>query len=441
MPWKSNADLPESVQGLPAEAKSVFRKVANEQLAKGASDATAMKIGWTAVKAGWKKEGDEWVRKAKDAYDPDEKEDDEVQDCFESVVVDGLRKTSDGYLVGVARVGRVGIQTYSGRELGRPDLSQVRVYRPEAEVFARDALHSLAHRPVTIEHPDTTVTADNWRQHAVGQTGDEIARDGDFVRVPLVLMDAKAIKQVEDGKRELSLGYSTKLRWESGVSPKGEAYDAVQTAIRGNHLAIVSVARGGSELRLGDEERKRPMAERTITVDGLSVVLEDRDAQIVERTIQKLVDENKRLTTDAAQIAVLQKQVEAKDGEIVVLKKQVEDAALTPAKLDSAVQARAKVVTDARKIAGDTLAVDGKTDAEIKRAAVVVKLGDAAKTMKDGEIDGAFMALVGQPVDALRDGLNQAVPVNLGDARKKTQDAYTKHVQDQRDAWKGPAAA
>lgn len=63
MPWRTTADLPESVQGLPQEAKAVFLRVANEQLGKGRDEASAMRIAWTAVKNGWEKQGDSWVRK------------------------------------------------------------------------------------------------------------------------------------------------------------------------------------------------------------------------------------------------------------------------------------------------------------------------------------------------------------------------------------------
>jgi cation transport regulator ChaB len=64
--WKSNEELPSTVQGLPDEAKSVFREAANGHLKKGGDDESAMKIGWTAVKNGWSKGKDEkWTRNEK----------------------------------------------------------------------------------------------------------------------------------------------------------------------------------------------------------------------------------------------------------------------------------------------------------------------------------------------------------------------------------------
>jgi cation transport regulator ChaB len=62
--WDSNAALPDSVKGsLPDEAQTVFRRVANDRIKAGHSDVSAIKQAWTAVKNGWRKEGDQWVRK------------------------------------------------------------------------------------------------------------------------------------------------------------------------------------------------------------------------------------------------------------------------------------------------------------------------------------------------------------------------------------------
>lgn len=173
---------------------------------------------------------------------------------LDSLTLDSkFKRTADGYLAATACVARTGIQQYRGYELGRPDLSVVNVYRPPSEVFNADAMKSMSHRPVTLTHPVEPVDAGNWSKYAKGHTGDEVVRDGDHIRVSMLVMDADTIKAIlEDGTRELSMGYSTDLKWEKGVTPKGETYDAVQTDIRGNHLAIVPVARGGSTLRLGD---------------------------------------------------------------------------------------------------------------------------------------------------------------------------------------------
>ena len=478
----------------------------------------------------------------------------------DTFTLDGVRRTGDGYLAAFARVARTGVQVYRGSELGRPDLEQVRVYRPPEEVFAPDALKSFAHRPVTLRHPAVPVTARNWKKYAGGQTGDEVVRDGEFVRVPMVMMDQALIDAYErDGIKELSMGYSTDIQWRTGVTDAGEEYDAVQTAIRGNHLAVVPAARGGDQLRIGDADLssegrraaaksgaampdgsfpiesatdvehavedwgragsdpavKRHIIKRAralgaekslpstwtsdamstktcpdcgakvsqdttecpecgydfsntkdgdytmkLTIDGLTVnVADDQSGGIIEKHIANLTkqvsdaatratavaDEQKRLTDE---LATAKKTIETRDGEIVVLKKQVEDAKVTPQVLDALVRARSAVTDRAKVLLGDKYVFDGKTVEQIRKDAVTAKLADAAKDMSDGAIEGAFLALTADAKTLTADGqIASAIlqrpghAIQVGDERQKAFDESNKAREN---AWKtagAPAAS
>jgi uncharacterized protein len=327
----------------------------------------------------------------------------------ETVVLDSkvLRQTADGYMVASPRIARTGIQEYLGVEMGRSDMEKVRVWRPEGEVFARDALRSLASKPVTIEHPDVPITSKNWKDFAVGHVGEDVIRDGEFIRVPLVLMDEEAINEVKSGRAQLSVGYSAVIEWADGVTPGGEKYHAKQTAIRANHVAITHTARGGPQLRMGDN-RRDTMTTRTIMVDGFSVTLEDKDAQIVEKQIAKLATDlataqNALATaqTDAANataaaqtaLATVKTESSNKDAEIVTLKKQLTDAAMSPAKLDKMVADRVATVQRAKAIIGDSLVVEGKSDADMRKQVVLAKLGEVAKDWSEEMITASFNTL------------------------------------------------
>ena len=359
------------------------------------------------------------------------------------------RKTADGYLVASVKAARAGIQIYCGADVGRPELGRVRVYRPPEEVFSNDAMRSYAHRPITVGHRGA-VNAGNWKDVAAGQTGDEVMRDGEFVRVPLILMDATAIKVVESGTRELSMGYDCTLEFKDGTAPDGQPYDAIQRSMKMNHLAIVAAARGGSDLRIGDgNQGEADMADiktKTVTVDGLSVETTDAGAQAIEKLQRDLTTAKAETATAQRALADAQAahktEIGIKDGEIVALKKQVQDAAITPEKLDAAVKVRAAIVADAKAIAGDKLGTDGKTDIEIRRAAVAAKMGDeAAKAMSDAEIIGAFRAYV--PVKdgnaALRDALGTMQAV--GDGEKTANEARATMIADMQSAHRPKAAA
>ncbi len=130
--------------------------------------------------------------------------------------------------------------------------------RPPEEVFHADSLASYDDAPLTIEHPaEGEVNADNVRRHEVGHVKGAARQDGDRVATEQIIKDARAIKQVKAGKQQLSPGYKIELdetpghdsRYATPDNPTGR-YDATQTKIRVNHLAIVDNARGGSQMRL-----------------------------------------------------------------------------------------------------------------------------------------------------------------------------------------------
>lgn len=367
-------------------------------------------------------------------------------------VLDGVRKTKDGYLAAYANVARTGIQKYRGSELGRPDLDVVNVYRPPSEVFSKDALKSMAHRPVTLTHPSEVVDAKNWKKYAKGHTGDEILRDGDHVRVPMVLMDAEAIKAVENGTRELSMGYSTELKWTPGITEDGQRYDAVQTEIRANHLALVPVARGGSKLRFGDaasdNSNKGTPKMKTIIVDGTSIEMADATAAaLIEKHLKTLSDgfeDMKKKKDDAEEeMEKSKKACDAAMGEIAVLKKQVADAAITPEKLNALVMER-KAITDAASgLLPKDFKYDDKKIEDIRRAAVAAHLGDAAVgAMSDDAITGAFTALTATETKGGTKALAGAFRSKVSDTAQNVADNgqsdYEKRLQD---AWKSPVKA
>lgn len=348
---------------------------------------------------------------------------------FDRATTSTPRRTTDGYLVADVRVARTGIQEYLGSELGKPDMPIVRVYRPESAVFSADAMHSYAHRPVTNDHPATQVTADTWRDVAVGGTGGEVVRDGEFVRVPLVLMDGAAIADYESGKRELSMGYDAKIEFINGVTDSGEQYDAIVTSMKMNHLALVNKARGGSELRIGDspsaeglsgQDKGGRMATemKKVLVDGLTVETTEQGAQAIGKLQKDLADSASTMQAlkDAHAAALAQK-----DAEIDALKAKV----LTDAQIEARAIARADLLAKAKMVHdAEGAGYAGKTDSEIRRAVVVAKLGDAAVAGKaDAYIDARFDILVEDASST--DPVRQAISDSARAGATQMQDAAT----------------
>lgn len=321
-----------------------------------------------------------------------------AMDFMDRLTLDAPRRTADGYLAASVRVARTGIQTYSGREVdpdnahGMRDKAEVKVYRAPEEVFHKDSLASYAHRPVTIDHPPVAVNASNWRDYSVGQTDGEVLRDGEFVRVPMVIMDAEAIEAVDGGKNQISQGYSCNLDWTGGTLD-GVSYDCAQKTIRANHTAIVDFARGGNKLKIGDSGKMK-----TILVDGHNVEVSDAAEIAIAGLNTKLADAAAKLATSAAallasdaKVATLTTEAATKDAKIVTLEKQVTDSAITPDKLRAAAAAYGRTVAIGKAL-GVTV-TDAMDEPAIKKAAVTAKLGDAAKDWTPAQIDTSFATM------------------------------------------------
>lgn len=380
-----------------------------------------------------------------------------VMQFTDAVTVAGTRRTADGYLIAEAKAVRTGIQLYAGHEVGKPDMAAVRVYRAADQVFSQDSLQSFSHAPITVDHPDEGVTAENWKALSVGEVSTAAKQDGQWVILPLILKDAAAITSMESGKRQLSAGYVCELDWTPGTTADGEAYDAQQRSIKINHLALVDRARAGSQARIGDagnwgaapistidkETVTMSDALRTVVVDGLSVSTTDQGAQAITKLLKDLESSAAKLTTadTAHQTALAAKDVDLakKDAEIEGLRAKV----LSDADLDKRVQARADLVATAKAIVKD-VDTTGKSDAEIRKAVVTAKLGDAAvKDKPEAYIDARFDILaedaVKNPADPFRQVVQSGVqPVNDAGSTATAHKAMTDHMTS---AWQNPKGA
>lgn len=178
------------------------------------------------------------------------------------------KKTPEGYLIVDALIARTGIQEYQGYELPSdtagssidPDKTY-RIYRSEKEVFSPKFLDSLAQKPVTNEHPHDVgglVNADTATKKLVGVSSSDVGRQGDKIKVPLVIYDASTINDVEQGKVGISAGYTGDIVLRPGITPDGKKYDGIVINMRGNHIAICDAdsARGGKECRILDEKTR-----------------------------------------------------------------------------------------------------------------------------------------------------------------------------------------
>lgn len=321
-----------------------------------------------------------------------------------SATVIDRKMTEDGYLRVTARIARTGVQNYLRHEYGLDgDPNEIiRVYRPEEEVFDEESMASFGLKPVTDNHPEDFVDARNIRKHAVGYSGETITRDGKYLKATLLITDADAIERVNQGREEISPGYSHELVFESGKTKDGERYDAIQRKIRGNHIAIVDAGRCGGECRINDSmtcdcASCRQSKKETATMSGPKEIVFDnvpvesiQDALTIAEKYRNRADEYKGLLATAHDKTVeLQKshsaEVTAKDEEIAKLKAATSDEAIAKMAED-----RLSILMKASSILPGSYDDTGKSNAQIARDAVSAARGPE---IVEGKTDDQCLAL------------------------------------------------
>jgi hypothetical protein len=224
-------------------------------------------------------------------------------------------RTPEGYLIALAvPFARTGVQTYKAEEIDKDSTmglsGLVNVYRPKEEVLSKAAIISFEGKSVTSLHPPQFLDTNNDMVYSRGhiqnvRAGSEPLPDGEWPIVgDIIVKDATLIQQIEDDLRaELSAGYTYDLeRAPHDEHDPGAKF--VQRNIRGNHVAIVSSARGGENLRILDAkpEKGAEMPEPVVTPEkpgmlaelatfcktlGLRLVASDEDPGAVERNRKK----------------------------------------------------------------------------------------------------------------------------------------------------------
>lgn len=178
---------------------------------------------------------------------------------LDSVPLEKAEYTPEGFLIDTPIVTSVGIFEYhdaSGtvsRELRLPE-----------HVFAEESLATYEGKPVVITHDAGRVSKDNATEEIVGTILSKGYQDGGDVRVKMIIHDVEAVRQ--SGLRELSLGYDLVLD-ETPGEWNGQPYDAIQTEIAINHLAIVREARAGEQARLNIDSKENDDQKGANTMD------------------------------------------------------------------------------------------------------------------------------------------------------------------------------
>lgn len=159
------------------------------------------------------------------------------------------RKTDENGYITIENnpISRSGVFQYLGSSIGAPEPNKVyNVYRPAEELADAECLKSFHLLPLVDDHTMLGRSADGLtpaeKKGTHGITGQDVDfRDGVLYATIKIFSETLA-DLIAKGKTNLSLGYRCMYEKASGVFA-GQAYEYVQRSLRGNHIALVDVAR------------------------------------------------------------------------------------------------------------------------------------------------------------------------------------------------------
>ncbi len=364
--------------------------------------------------------------------------------------------TPEGFLSVIADFARSGIQEYYAGELPREQLPAnfqndphtiIRLLRSEDEVFDIQSMKSFAHKPVTAGHPPKFVDNKNYRDYQIGFSKGKVDRNNDRLRVGLTIQDSEIITKVNDGLDQLSAGYESEVVWSPGVDDQYGPYDAIQTKIRGNHIAVVDKARGGSELRINDSwptattkpKQKGEDMPDTVKreINGIAVEFSDQGAQAVDHVLKRLDASETKVESLKTQLKDVQTKAEKLQGELDVEKSKQ----LTDEQIEQRVTERLAVVDQARELFKD-LDPKNKSLTEIKKETISkVNSEFDLKDKSDEYVSAVFDAFYSQREDRSMASMRDSVNPNQTDFNDDLAGkARKKFLERSQNAWKGGQA-
>ena len=266
--------------------------------------------------------------------------------------------TKDGFLVVPATLSKLGVFDYHNKELGKDGEGIQRLARTEKSLFTDETIRSFENAPITVGHPEDDVTAENWKQLAVGSVRN-VRRDGEHLAGEAWIYDAAAIKQIQQfGIKELSCGYRSEL-----LPSQEQGVDFEMSPMIGNHIAIVADGRCGESCKLADEQKGQSKMSATrkfldAILGAFGTKLSDEQAKAVEESEkesdktdekpQEPPKEDKKLADEVNVEALKQQLTEANS------KLQDEQKKLADAKVE--IEELEKQVSDSNKMLKDTQA-------------------------------------------------------------------------------------
>ncbi|HDL1113825.1 TPA: DUF2213 domain-containing protein [Mannheimia haemolytica] len=186
-----------------------------------------------------------------------------------------------------------------------PDLNQLYpVYRPAEEL--EKSIPSFRLIPWVDEH--TMLGGEEMgmtpaeKKGVNGVIGEDVYFKNGTLFGNIKVFSERFARQIENGKKELSLGYRCSYEHSPGVW-NGQKYDYIQRDLRGNHLALVEKGRMGADVRVMDSSDVEPNHEQFIfTCDSIMEKKQMTLKELLENAAKQM-NETSSLLSKAAELA------------------------------------------------------------------------------------------------------------------------------------------
>jgi hypothetical protein len=313
------------------------------------------------------------------------------QDVCDDFRADAATVDASGFLNTSARFITAGVLTYP-----QPDGTIRRELRPPQWATHPDTLASMRLSPVTLGHPPKNLSRADAAAHMKGMTGSavtvETGKNGlEYGKVDVCVIDGTAIDALQSGIKQASPGLKIERLDETPGEWRGQKYDAVQVGpYKINHLAIVTRARQGEEVRF-DGEYTELTADNTrmdgakmdlvlVRLDGADVKVDPASVTIVQSAEAKRAAAEASAATEKARADGLQGRL---------------DSAPNPEAIRAAALVEARTRLDLETKAKPHLAADHRFDGQDNKAlhlAVIAKVAPGVVKECEGKSDDYIAA-------------------------------------------------
>jgi hypothetical protein len=252
-------------------------------------------------------------------------------------------------------------------------------WRPQEEIEHTLFLDSLQGVPMTLLHPKNTRTAPG---SIIGMVKSRGMVEGSGVRSEVVVHDSESVTKTK--ARGLSLGFTCDLIMESGLTPDGVKYDAIQRNLRADHLAVVPNPRVKSaRLNLDNDDTGKPKMPTVRLDSGIEYEAAAEVIHELNGLKTKLAQESARADSESAKATSALADVTKLTDEVAKVKTDAQASAFELAKqrikLEEVAEAhKVSVKADAsdldlmtgvvKAIRGDSFDLTGKTEDYVRAA-------------------------------------------------------------------------